>query len=767
METKQENVQNIPEFADQYPDASSPISGEQVELGSARKPLDIVGAIQRYLRIIILFGMIAFLCMLPIAITASSPYYMATGSILVERVRAPIIASTEQSSISNFFYDYAQTEVMRLGNTSILHKTLESLPLEIKNFLAPDGITAASIQRLRSSLTIGLIPNTHLIMVQMRSNIPSYATEVVNVLMKTYIKHTEETAENKDARRIDYLTKEHKILEYKVKNLTQQLMKLAKQTRTATFVEAYNVESLRLIELQKALTVAYRDKLISENQNIAVKSKAKSIRQLSTEALSDELVAGDESLWSISYWTYKTLQEMRASIDGISRTNPDRQYIESRMKAMKAYETKLKENVTERAERIVHDKREYELTKESLTAEATAFASDKTYKELLESLQLQQEIASKNSSRIIEAQMLETNLAQSRDRLYAVETRMQELHAESKSPVRASVEEFAQNSDQPAGTNRKKFIMLSAFSSFGGIGFIFLMMELLDNRVRSGRDLIAATEHSPSWPISLWQGEGDFWQLTSKHPQAEGAKAIRSLAIRLHKERALQSSNSAQIAVFMGVSNQVGTSSIAINTARALAGLGSKILYIQTQLAGDVPDKKQDSMEQTANTATGHDFVCTLQGDDPLGCIQKPAQEDFDIMTFGSDWGHGHDGKLSFFLHTFRSEYEFIVADAAPLLDSDFTEYLLLESHVAVLIVQANRTKYADLRKTLEVLWRLHIPAMTTVLNHGGPLIYTRAETILRKLPRKFLALAMPHLVQKDYTLNKSVRSEHIWNVKE
>lgn len=796
MATKgDESPQPNPQPRNQSTPQPSIMAGSQLQLGSPRKPLDIQGAIARYARIIIFFATLAFIGMLPAAFMASSPYYLATGSILVERVRDPVIASTEQRPISNFFYDYAQTEVHRLGNVNILRKTLEALPEPARAQFAPAGINAAAILALRQSLTIGLIPNTHLIMVQLRTHLPYYTAELVNTLMQTYIHHAAHVAENRDARRLNYLHDERNDLQLQVKKLTERLMTLASQTRTATFVEAYNVDSLRLIELQKAWVAACREMVSSKNLLTAAEHKAEALRALPTEALSDELVAGDESLWSISYWTYKTLQELRASIDGVSKSNPDRQYIETRMKAMKAYEAQLKETVTKRAKRIVHDKREYELNKEVLTAAALATAAKKTDDELVLALQSQQAVAAENSRRIIEGQIVEATLAQVRDRLYAVETRLQELRAESKSPVRASIEEYAQSNQsnseddelsetgkkdsmpQAAGTNTKKLIMLCVVAAFGGVGFLFLALEVLDGRIRSTRDIMAATEHAPSWPIPIWQGTSPFWRVTADAPQALASCALRSLAVRLHKEHSRTmpvpsqgERRDALLTVITGIESRVGTSSVAVNVARSLAGLGAKVLYAEAIFMGSKEQGEAHGAQSNLDFASqrsdeAHSSgpqMCTLQGALPTDCIMK-AEEPFDIIAIGSDWGHGQDGQLAAVLEALRSQYDFIIMDSSPLCHSDLTEYMLLEAHVAILVAQAGRTDYVHLRKTLEILCRLRVPAMTTVFNWGGPLYFNQAERLLRHLPNMLLRFTMPHLLQKDVSLDEAVRPHSMW----
>ncbi|GFM34468.1 GumC family protein [Desulfovibrio subterraneus] len=713
-------------------------------IGRARKPFDLFGSIFKYLRVTVLFGGLLFACLSPLAFILSTPFYHATGKILIERIREPFIASTESAPISNFYYDYAQTEVQRLLHDSILTRTLESLPAHVQSRYAPNGATPAAVAGLRSELVVGLIPNTHIIMVQFTSAKPDGIADVVNTLMKTYLEHAEKTEENKDARRLAYLLEERNGLKQEAESLTAQLTSLASQAKTSTFVETYNIDSLRLIELQKAWVVARQHRLELENQFRESAIKAGKIRDLPTNALSDELVAGDESLWSISYWTYKTMQEMRASVDGINARNPDRRYVEQRMDAMKQYEANLKKEVSERARRIVHDKREYELNTELIIAEAAYLASQKTELALLEELHASQTEAAENARRIIKGQDISSTLTHVRDRLHSMDSRIQEIRAESKSPLRIAIEETAEQPGGPAGSNFKKLMFLCFAASFGSVGMGFLVLELSDNRVRSTKDIIHATGHPPSWPISEWSGPSPFHRVSQDAPDSKAALALRSLAVRLNNERVRQG---ARVALFAAIQSDSGCTTISVNVARCLAGFCERLLLIEMNSEGTALSSLLKYGGQRKGIGE-----CLLEEKPIATCVHRPAGEPFDFLPMGSAWGNEDNNRFGPLLTELKNSYDFIVIDAAPVLRSDMTEFILLQSDIAAMVVQGDRTTYPALRQALEILVRLQVPVITTVLNWGALRTLNKAESLIMLLPESLVRLLVPSLLSGRYT---------------
>ena len=82
----------------------------------------------------------------------------------------------------------------------------------------------------------------------------------------------------------------------------------------------------------------------------------------------DEMVMKDASLNLTSSWTYQQQQQMRSSTDGLTKSNPDRIYIEERMKAMQQYEKKQKNELNKSAHKILYGKRDFDLNKELIIA---------------------------------------------------------------------------------------------------------------------------------------------------------------------------------------------------------------------------------------------------------------------------------------------------------------------------------------------------------------------------------------------------------------
>lgn len=720
-------------------------------IGKARKPFDLFKVVTAYLPAILLFGSLLFLCLLPGVFLLSKPYYMAHGSILVERVQESFFVGDEQAPIANFYYDYAQTEVQRLMHDTTIATALENLPPVLQEKYAPAGVTPKAVDALRKNLTVGLIPNTHIITVQLRSASPAGTADVVNTLMATYLKHAAQVAESKEERRLTYLLEEREVLKTEMDRLSAQLSLLAEQAKTSSFAEAYNVDSLRLIELQKAWVAARLSRLELENSFSETLAKVDRLRELPTSALSDELVANDESLWSVTYWTYKTTQEMRATIDGVKPSNPDRRYIVERMEAMKQYEAKLRKDREEHARHIVTGKRDHTLKSEAITAEAAYLAAQKTELALQQEMHAAQDSAAENAKRIIRGQDISAELQHARERLHALDSRIQHLRAESKSPFRVSIEEQAQPSDIPAGDHTKKLLFLCFAGAFGSVGCLFLVIELGDNRIRSARDIAHATGHPPSWPISVWKGNLPFHLVTETAPESRPARALRSLAVRLNSERQRQG---AKVAVLAPVDGLSGTTSIGLNTARALAAFGVGLLVIE---AGRSVTSLQQMCRGALKPAPVTDDA---QGALPANVhVMRSTEEPFDILTVNEDrlpWGtlaaRRDTNSFGKALGLLRDRYDFILVDAPPVRQSDLTEYLLLQSDIAVIITQGDRTTYAHLRQALEIIIRLQVPAVITVLNWGSARTRNLAERHLARLPAWLLRRIMPSLLTGSFT---------------
>lgn len=129
----------------------------------------------------------------------------------------------------------------------------------------------------------------------------------------------------------------------------------------------------------------------------------------------------------------------------------------------------------------------------------------------------------------------------------------------------------------PTGSNTKKLLILCLVAAFGSVGGGLLAYDFLDNRIRSPRNIQQALGHPPTWPLSKAPEEIPFNRLLAMAPDTQPAKAIRSLAIRLNRER---EQNKARVFLFTGVDPGTGCSGITLNCAQALSELTLKVLVV-------------------------------------------------------------------------------------------------------------------------------------------------------------------------------------------
>ncbi|MBC8414284.1 hypothetical protein H8E50_11545, partial [bacterium] len=80
-------------------------------------------------------------------------------------------------------------------------------------------------------------------------------------------------------------------------------------------------------------------------------------------------------------------------------------------------------------------------------------------------------------------------------------------------------------------------------------------------------------------------------------------------------------------------------------------------------------------------------------------------------------------------------KYDFILIDSAPVLQSDLTEFLVVQADVGVLIIQGDRCLYNNLRRSVQILSRLRLTAISAVFNWGAP----RNRSSIHRLIAKFI----------------------------
>ena len=310
------------------------------------------------------------------------------------------------------------------------------------------------------------------------------------------------------------------------------------------------------------------------------------LSKIGLDAFARDQVANNFGINQIEQWTYGKSQELRASIDGLKPANPDRIYIEERMKLMNDYLTSYKERVSDETIKNLTDKRKFELDTAYVKAKNAYDSATSTADHFEVELESANEEATKVSEGIFEANELTFSLNQLRDRLASIDNRIDDVVLQAKSPLPVVIDRIPAPPIRPASSSTAKLRLIVFVFSFGLVGGVCLLFDFVDDRIRSREELSAAIGGSGCEPIPALGDAEDacFATILRDSPSSPAAIAIRDLALRivLEMERA-----DARIIAFAPACGRSGNTTLALNVARVVSARGFKVLV--AELPGDSP----------------------------------------------------------------------------------------------------------------------------------------------------------------------------------
>lgn len=688
-------------------------SNEPLAGTKKNKPFDPFGFAQRYGSMIIVFGLFFLTMLVPLVLKLKKPDFEVNAVLKIDPVIPSLITKSEDPSITGFYHDYVRTQAKRIAHENNITSALGRLTKEESIKMLSSSLSEKEKVTILSRL-IQVVPvsRTHLINLSISGPHKEGLAPLLNALMECYLENMAQGLQYKDERRISYLREKKERLKQQINIKESELKKLSSDILSSTFVEDFNVWQQQVIELQSIYVNTLGQRIEAEKEYEFSLDTAKKVRQLPLDSLIEEGVMADDAINFTSSWTYKKLQEMRGSIDGITENNDDRKRIEQRMLAMREYEAKLRKETRDTVRDITYGKQELELNTDLIEKKNKLQQFQASEHDVKQELNLAKKVSGHKSTMLLVGKGLESELTHDRNLLFRIDTRIHELEAESRAPLRVNIESFAKEPQKPAGSNIKKLLMACIALSFGSIGSVFILLEFFDNRIRTPKNIAQALGHPPSWPISGAPDGLPLDRVLKDAPNSVTAKAIRSLATKLYKEHV---NREASIFHFSGVERGCGTSSISDCIAGLLARRSLKVLLVEPAM---LQGRAQSGKATITDDLRGFDYL--------VGHLVDTTAEECGDVLFKT-------------IKEAKKRYDLVLLDCPPILSSDLTEQLASESDVAILIAQGDSTKYQRLRHSAEILIRMEIPTLAPILNWGGPKELSRFEKNLNRFAR-FLA---------------------------
>ena len=687
---------------------------EALPFGKPSKSFDPFGFIRRYGVYMLVFGLFFFTITTPIVFVIKKPFYEVHAFMKIDPVIATLITQKEETSITNYYDQYANTQAHSMKTFEILKQTVEQLTPHEKTSLFPATLpTETCAEILDHVIIIKPLQGTHLIEIIASGAKPEGLAPLANKLMIVYLNKVRNSNSESDQDQLNSLRVKKELILGQINAIEKSLDELTKEISTASYSESFNIASKNSAELQQLYDNALADRLKAMNTLWATEQANHETQSLSLDPLVDEIVMNDQSLHFTSSWTYQQLQEMRSTTDGLTATNPDRIYVEKRMNAMQQYEKKQRKEVRNTANAITLGKRKLDMRKALILAKYDFEKSKKTETDLQKELEKSIKESQRISLGIHKGEYLSASLKYNKDMLDMLERKITEIEIEKKAPLRISIESHAREPKSPVSSNTNKLLMMLFAAAFCLVCGPFVAYEFFDNTIRRPEDIQQALGYLPTQTIVKVPDKKNNHQALNLGTDDYQIHAVETLSVRFLREK---DKNNSRIILFSGLEKGVGSSSIAFSCAKALAKATSNVLLID----GNIHVSDVDQVEDFFPNLPGlRDFLNNT--DSWKNYITATPGDNINMMYAGN----AHNGiiplqRIRELLDEAKKEYDFICIDALPILQSSLTEHVAISSDIIALICLGDSSRFNDLRRAAELLIRLEVPAIAPVLNFGG-----------------------------------------------
>jgi succinoglycan biosynthesis transport protein ExoP len=675
--------------------------------GRRRRSFDIGNLLLGRGLAVLAAGALLFVLGSPLAFLKRAPYYHTGGSLLVSP-KVQQVLSRQENIIHGSFQDFADTQAQRLMTNEVLARALDELPKEEwPSFLQSSVTSDEAAKVLRTRIQTSPVARSYLLFVGITGERPEGLAETVNAVMRSYIGKLESEQESQSRRRLDYLKSEKEAILGDIDARKTRQVELSKELKSRTFNDLNNPYYESVLSLQEQYILAQARELQEKSELDRTEREEALLSELNLNVLADDAVSRNEAVYLIDNWTYQKLQELRGKIDGLTPENPDRIYVEERMKAMDEYLVNFKKQLHTDFHRILTEKRALEFDEAEARARSAQEASADLTKKLRQAMDDAAEAYHRSTELIAEGQEINNDIDLLRGRLSLVEESIRDVSLDAKAPTHVSVEEKALTPTGAASDNLMKYLAMIFVGAFGVAGSVAVALELLDGRVRGVRDLQSALGVAPPDAIADFPraaGTTDAELCVYRRPDHAASVAIRKLAVRLNRER---DRNGGRTFLFTGASAGSDSAMLAHNTAAALTQYLDRVLFVRVD---GTEARLSNRPEFSRQTVTEMEIV--KAGLDRIDLGSRVATLELDA----SDPVLENRARFITLLRKAAEYFQAIVIESGQVLESDLTQYLVHQVEVTVIVARHCETPYARLRASIEFLYQSSIPAFSAVL---------------------------------------------------
>lgn len=611
-----------------------------------------------------------------------------------------------------------QVQVLQSQQLSLLvaHKLRSDAPkgaipeVSTANSLFPGNVTPPTPEeislagRLRSGLSVSIVPRTQILEIRYKDTDPKMAARVVQSYIDSYLESNFDSKFQSIKQTTEWLTQQLSDLQTKVEVSQEKLVRYQREHNIVGVDDKQNITTSRLDDLNKQLTDAELDRILKQTRYEGAKrGDAELIAKTDSGALIGKLRDNEAEINSklaqmtVTYGpAYPKVQELKSQLAQTEKAISAERVkmlagLQSDYQVASQREQMLREEFEKQksaANNLNESAIEYNLLKRDVDT------NRQLYEGLLQRLKEAGVVAGLRSSNV-------TVIDPARVPKYPVEPNIPRnlalgfiIGLLGGLGLAVVIEMMDNTVNLPED--------VEAHSGLPVIGMVPETRQIVDGKSKSnaGLDKIALKKAAISPPALL----------AHERPQSQIAEAYRAL-----RTSVLLSSTPPKVILVTSALPQEGKTTTAINLAIVLAQRGGRVLLIDGDLRRPRIHKffKGAQASGLSTLLNGQDetaqVVCTTLVPGLAAIFAGPAPP-HPAEMLSSDRMRRH-------LAEWRNEFDHIVIDSPPVLSVTDAALLSAESDSVLLVIRSRQTAKAALRRASELLAQVKARVQGVVVN--------------------------------------------------
>jgi uncharacterized protein involved in exopolysaccharide biosynthesis len=677
-------------------DGTNSTNTEQAEAGSGgnswfpQRPIRPFDALRRYRWISLVVACLIVAAGFPLALYKGQPKYYAEAAVRVSRNFAKNLKADDELSFnSNSDYrQFVQQQVREIASYDVARETLDLLGERRALWQLEDETPRFAAERLMGALRVRAIPDTYLVTIGLEGDKPDGLAEIVNTVARAYLDKQKSQEIENPALRLEQLAERRKDTLRRIDENTERLSSIGQELGVTSLEEKFlNPYDNILKNSSEALAAARRRRIAAEAKLASLDEHLGRVAGLEVDSAAQRILANDRGVGDTRGYMSERRSKLVLELSKLGDRHPGRKAIERELTDMEREVEGITEQTLGQIKTMLRTERRTKATEERSRVEAEVEETRRTEAGLEAEIARQRDRVAWFARLYNEALNVQRTIEQDRQRLGAIEDRVQFITLESEAPGFLRLASSAREPQIPVAGGRRKWMAIFIALALVVAVAIPILADRIDPRV-----------HTPAELESLLGFAPLGWLPRNNTPRAAALHAdrMRRLAMSVEGEH---SNNQTRFFAVTSMQDDTDTASFSLELAAMLNRAGRRTSVVGTRFAAT------KSEEATLAPSRAQDEEMTILD----GSQASDTGEESILASTES---------LKRFMLTVQEQHEIVLVPVPSIRVSADAEVAVRGCEATLLVAEATETVAATVRQMASILARLHPPVVGAVLNN-------------------------------------------------